>query len=430
MNSQHNPQHALQLTQSDLHVNASSRWRRAPAVFVLLGLMGLGMLASSAQQQAMASMHAYLFAFATCLCVALGCLMFVLLQHLSRAGWSVVVRRLAESVAAALPLFVLLLVPIVLWQDKLFVWQHMPHDALVQAKAPYLNAPFFTVRSVLYVCLFAAMGVWYYALSVRQDNNKHPQLSLRMRACTPVSLILFGLAVTFASFDWIMSLQPHWYSTIFGVLIFAGCVISGLSAVIILCIALQASGYLPCVRCAHYYDLGKLLFGFTVFWAYIAFSQFMLQWYAAIPEEVAFYHHRLHGGWKTLSWAMPVTHFFIPFFLLLSQRAKRNRIVLCVAAVWTLAMHALHMAWLILPTIAEHAHAAASHGEAHGAKLAGMHHASQSVGHVAELAAASLWAMLGVGGLFVAAALFILLRRPLVPAGDPLLQESLHAQGL
>ncbi|MEM7589894.1 MAG: hypothetical protein AAF320_07055, partial [Myxococcota bacterium] len=399
----------------------------------LLGLVGLALWASHLQQHAVVSMHAYLFAFVTCLCVALGCLVFVLLQHLSRAGWSVVVRRSAESGAASLPLFVLLLVPIVLWQDKLFVWQHMPHDPLVQAKAPYLNAPFFVLRSALYVLLFAGIGVWFYALSVKQDDGKHPRVSLRMRAASPAALVLFGLGVTFASFDWIMSLQPHWYSTIFGVLIFSGCVISGLSFLILLCVALQAGGYLPCVRAGHYYDLGKLLFGFTVFWAYIAFSQFMLHWYAAIPEEIAFYHHRLHGAWKTVSWAMPITHFFIPFFMLLSRWAKCNRIVLSVAAMWTLAMHAVHIAWLVLPAIAEHAHAAASHtGAVHTVVQAApsqvVHGVSLEATTIMQFVGASVWALLGVGGLFVAVTLFVLLRKPFVPTGDPLLHESLQVQ--
>lgn len=422
-------QHKAQLHDLDMHVAPNSRWRQAPVAFLALGLVGLTLWATHWQQHAVASMHAYLFAFVTYLCVALGCLVFVLLQHLSRASWSVVVRRLAESAAATLPLFVLLLIPILLGQDQLFVWHHMPHDPLVQAKSPYLNGPFFVARSLLYGLLFAAMGAWFYALSVKQDDGKHPQVSLRMRAATPVALVLFGLCVTFAAFDWIMSLQPHWYSTIFGVLIFAGCVISGLSFLIVLCVALQISGYLPCVRAQHYYDLGKLLFGFTVFWAYISFSQFMLYWYAAIPEEIAFYHHRLHGFWQTVSWAMPITHFFLPFFMLLSRWAKRHRVVLSAAALWTLVMHALHMAWLVLPTIAEHAHIDAAHGHADGGAL-DIAHASELSADMVQLAGASLWALLGIGGLFVAAVLLILLRRSLVPVGDPLLHESLQPQGL
>ncbi|MEM7403623.1 MAG: hypothetical protein AAF310_06470, partial [Myxococcota bacterium] len=414
-------QHAAALSRWDLQLDSHSKWRYASAPCSLVGLVGLAMWLRHWQQHTIASMHAYLFAFVTCLCVALGCLVFVLLQHLSRAGWSVVVRRIAESTAAALPLFMLLIAPILLWQDKLFVWQHMPHDPLVQAKAAYLNAPFFVLRSLLYVLLFAGMGLWLHAASTRQDSGTHAKTSLRMRAASPAMLLLFGLAVTFASFDWIMSLQPHWYSTIFGVLIFTGCVISGLSLLILLCVALQASGYLPCIRAAHYYDLGKLLFGFTVFWAYIAFSQFMLQWYAAIPEEVVFYSHRLHGNWAAVSWAMPITHFFIPFFLLLSRWAKCHRVMLSVAALWTLAMHAVHIAWLVLPALAEHAHVAHAHtGDSYVLQSA------LPLASAQQLTAASLWALLGIGSLLLAAILFVLARKPLVPAGDPMLHESLQ----
>ncbi|MEM7495530.1 MAG: hypothetical protein AAF471_05235 [Myxococcota bacterium] len=399
--------HAHSLTAQDLRIGKSSAWRRAPVVCGLVTLGALGTWSAQLAHEPGRALHAYLFGFVTVLSVALGCLAFVLLQHLTRAGWSVVVRRVAEIGMMSLPVLAVLFIPIALWQGELFPWTHPGDDQILQGKTPYLNTPFFSLRSVCYLAAWTFIALWFYRLSARQDDGQHPHDSLRMRCWSAPATAIFALSITFASFDWLMSLQPHWYSTIFGVLFFAGCVIMGVSFIILLCLMLQASGYLPCVNTEHYHDLGKLLFAFTIFWAYIAFSQFMLIWYAAIPEEAAFYYHRLRHGWAGVTWAMPVTHFLLPFFVLLSCHAKRNRFVLACAALWTLAMQALHTLWLVLPPLAEHA-AATGHATAH---------------------ALPNWldavALIGVAGACATMVTFLLTRKNLVAAGDPLLHESL-----
>ncbi len=399
--------HARSLTAQDLRIHKSSAWARAPVVCILAALGGLGAWSTQFLHEPTRALHAYLFGFVTVLSVALGCLSFVLLQHLTRAGWSVVVRRVAEAGMMSLPVLAVLFLPIAVWQRDLFPWTHPGDDLLLQGKTPYLNTTFFSLRSVFYLLAWTLMALWFYRLSTRQDDGQRPSDSLRMRFWSAPALLLFALTISFASFDWLMSLQPHWYSTIFGILFFSGCTVAGLSFIILTCLILQASGYLPCVNTEHYHDLGKLLFAFTIFWAYIAFSQFMLIWYAAIPEEAVFYYHRLRHGWAGVTWVMPVTHFFLPFFVLLSYHAKRNRFVLACAALWTLAMQALHTLWLVLPPLAEHA-AATGHGTAH---------------------ALPRWldaiALIGIAGACAAMVTFMLTRRNLVAAGDPLLHESL-----
>jgi hypothetical protein len=216
------------------------------------------------------------------------------------------------------------------------------------------------------------------------------------------------LSQTFAAFDWLMSLQPHWYSTIFGVYFFAGSMLFTFSFMVLILLGLQKAGALRnVVTTEHYHDLGKFMFGFTVFWAYIGFSQFMIIWYANIPEEVEFYYHRLAHGWEFVSWMMPITHFFVPFLFLLSRHVKRHRTGLAVGAVWIIVMHIIDIYWLVMPNFA-----------AHGLKV-GEHapHMHVNVGDIG--------ALIGVFGIFLAVFGFLLNRNSLAASGDPRFEESL-----
>jgi hypothetical protein len=290
--------------------------------------------------------------------ISLGALFFVAMQHLTRAGWSVTVQRLAEILAANAIwlglLFVPILVPVLLGNSPLYRWSHpdaVRSDELLRHKSLYLNGPFFTVRAVLYFLVWGGISWFYLSRSRWQDVSGDPQITRRMEKAAPAAMILFGLTVTFASFDWLMSLTPNWFSTIFGLYYFSGAVVAGLAVLILFAIIVQNRGVTRrAITVEHYHDLGKLLLGFVVFWGYMAFSQYMLIWYANIPEETVWYLVRQTGPWKWVSLVLLFGHLFIPFLGLLSRDVKRRKTLLGFSAAWLLAAHWLDLYWLVTPT--------------------------------------------------------------------------------
>jgi hypothetical protein len=299
----------------------------------------------------------YLVSYAYYLSISLGALFFVVLQHLVRAGWSVAVRRLAEILAANLLwwplLFLPLLVPVLMGKSQIYVWANpgaVAGDALLQWKSPYLNGPFFAARAVGYFVVWALLARFYFATSVRQDVSGDPELTRRMEKFSPVALILFGLTVTFAAFDWLMSLDPKWFSTIYGLYYFSGCAVAAVAALILLAMAVQGRGQaVREITTEHYHDLGKLLLGFIVFWGYMAFSQYMLIWYANIPEETVWYLTRQTGFWVWVTLALLFGHLLIPFLGLLSREMKRRKALLGFWAAWMLVVHWVDLYWLVMP---------------------------------------------------------------------------------
>jgi len=392
---------------SDSEISKSSLLYKLPLAFLGIGIGALVYWSLLAQGNHGRAMFAYLFAFSVILSLGLGSLSFVLIQHLTRAGWSVVVRRLPEAVISLMPLFIIFFIPIALFGDEIFPWLHEEHlDVVLKKKIGYLNEPFFLMRSFGYLLVWAVMGVWFYRLSVMQDNFKKYELTKYLQAASAPCVIIFGLSLTFASFDWFMSLQPHWYSTIYGVYFFAGCHLFAIAFLTLMVLILQTFGVLKTsVTKEHYHDLGKLIFGFTIFWAYIAFSQFMLYWYGNIPEEIEFYSHRLHNGWESLSWALPVIHFFIPFFGLMSRALKRVKLALSLNCIWIMVVHLADLYWLILPGYND---PSVEHGPPH-----------LYVDLLDVLATAGLFFV------FFGAFLFILCRQKVLAVGDPRLKESL-----
>lgn len=303
--------------------------------------------------------HSYLVSFCFYLSLALGALFFVALQHASRAGWSVAVRRVAEVMGAntlvMAVLFLPILIPLLLGSTALYHWLDaaaVAEDKILSAKSVYLNLPFFVVRTCVFFGVWSVLVWYFWRRSLQQDQTGDASLSLRMERVSYPALLLFAVTITFAAFDWIMSLTPHWYSTIFGVYYFSGAVVGFLAALILTLIALQKTGHLTStVTVEHYHELGKLLFAFTVFWGYIAFSQYMLIWYANIPEETTWYQPRQAGSWGTASLVLLFGHLLIPFMGLLSRAAKRNRGVLGFWAAWLLVAHWLDVHYLIMPNV-------------------------------------------------------------------------------
>ncbi len=347
-------------------------------------------------------LESYLVAVLFALSLALGALFWVMLHHLTGAGWSVVVRRVPEQLSRTLPWLALLFVPVILGVRSLYSWSAIGHqaDAVLQAKQTYLNLPFFLVRAVLYFGVWAWLALQLSNWSARQDLDGDVACTRKMRSLSAPGMVLLGVTTTFAAFDWIMSLDLHWYSTIFGVYFWAGSIVGSLAALTLLVILLRTVGVLAgAVTAEHLHDLGKLLFSFVIFWAYIAFSQYFLIWYANIPEETVWHARRLDGGWLGVALALVVGHFAFPFVILLSRSAKRNSLILGLVASVVLGLHYVDLYWQIMPEL-------------------------QPTGPVIHwLDAATLVAILATCGLVV---LHGLRRHPLIPVGDPQLEESLQ----
>jgi hypothetical protein len=349
----------------------------------------------------------YLFAFTYFLSIALGALFFVVIHHLVSATWSVTTRRLAEIVTGSFPvLFVLVLglvVPLILGNDSLYLWMNhevVANDHILHAKEGYLNAPFFAARMLIYFAVWMAMSRYFMKKSVEQDASGDPVLSQRMKVVSAPAMIVYALTTAWAAFDLLMSLTPHWFSTIFGVYYFAGAAISIYCLLALVSVALQQSGRLTrSITVEHYHDLGKMANAFTLFWAYIAFSQFMLIWAANIPEESIFFRPRMFTEWKWASIALIVGHFAIPFVGMMSRHVKRNPKLLATWAVYMLLVHAFDLFWIVMPTFSPDA----------------------IVFHPIDLLC-----LAGVGGLCLFGALSVAGNVKLLPVRDPRLEASLR----
>jgi len=409
-------------------------FRNVAIALAVIGLGGgaaigyTGMFGTDGHHFWRAYMIAFLFALTPGLCGRF----FVFVQHLTRAGWSVAVRRPAEALAANLRWVWILFVPFaVLWfmgkANLLWVWADMEslkanNEAeyhIVHAKEAFLNPTFFWIRAAVYFAVWAMLASFYFGGSVRQDASGDISISERMQKWSGPAAILFGLTTTFAAFDWIMSISPAWFSTMFGVYFFCGCATAGFSAMILITVRLRSLGLLKgIVTAEHFQDMGKLLFAFgMVFWAYIGFSQYMLIWYANIPEETGWFLARQLGGWAPVSWALLFGHFVIPFVAVMSKWQKRRTLVLAAAAVWMLCFHYVDLYWLIMPEIPHDIGTFKTYGEISAKYADTPSHFGNPVNF-----------LLAIGALAAVAAgtLGTLSRVSLVPKQDPRLAESIR----
>lgn len=395
----------------DLIVPSSSFLAKLPMLGGILAVAGLGATLGSAFGEHKArAMFSYLWAFESALAIVLGGLGAVLIDHSVRTGWNVVLRRQMETLLGSMPLFIVLWIPIgFIGFHELFPWSHET-DAILEKKRWFLTSGFWYGRAVLYFVVWTALGVFLHRSSLKQDVTEDPAAREKMvhltRKVSAAGIFLWGLTMSGGAIDWMMSLQPHWYSTIFGVYFFAAGVLAFYAFMVLSSQALQAAGVLKeAITAEHFHDLGKYMFGYTIFWAYIAFSQFILIWYANIPEETEFFMVRLEGGWATISYLLPVLHFFVPFLYLVSRHVKRNRAALALGAVWTLALHLLDFYWLIMPNYG-------THGEGH-------HEAHFDPSYLDFTAA------IGVFGALIAVYGWFLTKNKAVAINDPRLEESL-----
>ncbi len=333
------------------------QWIAWPLGFALLGLTVF--LGSAHGDHFHRFFSSYLVALTTVLAIPLGGMFFVILQPLTRSRWSPVVRRVVEIINTALfPLFLLALggivIPMLMGSAGPYHhWVDAPAtDHLVHEKHAWLNVPFFCARIVGYFLVWIGITTYFRRKSVQQDESGDHAISEHLRVVSAPCMIIYALTVCFAAFDLLMSVDPHWFSTIFGVYYFAGCAMSIFAALALVLMFLQRSGKLVhSVTTEHYHDIGKLMFAFVFFWSYIAFSQFMLIWYANIPEETVWYQPRMFTSWADLSYVLLLGHFVVPFFFLLSRWTKRYRAPLALFAGWLLIMQFADMFWLVMPEL-------------------------------------------------------------------------------
>jgi hypothetical protein len=295
----------------------------------------------------------WLFGFIYFFTLCCGCLFWTIVHHATDANWSVVVRRQLENIALLLVALFLFAIPILLLRHHLFEWMDIPpgKDAVLDSKRQYLNWSFFVFRAFLYFILLGGVAFLLRRFSVAQDRDGNPRCTVWMRKVAFAGLPIFGLALTFAAFDWLMGLNFRWYSTMWGPYIFAGAAGSSMSLLVLVTTALRKAGYLKVVTLEHYHIMGKWMLAFSVFWAYIGFSQYMLYWYANIPEETQYFLVRNTESWWPLSMLLVIGRFFIPFAILLLQGIKKKPNQLCIVAGWVLFMQALDMYVIVLPAL-------------------------------------------------------------------------------
>jgi hypothetical protein len=297
--------------------------------------------------------QSYLMAYMLCLGVTLGCLALGMVHQLSGGAWGVVARRPIGAASRVLPVMTLLFLPIVFGMRYLYPLTHadlVARDEVLQAKQLYLNVPFFLVRAAVYFSAWNAVSLFLNAWSLEQDSADDPRIARRMQHLSAGGLVAYGLTITFASFDWLMSLEPHWFSTIYGVLIIGGQGLMGLAFLIIVLVWLSRRPPLDrIIAPAHFHDLGNLMLAFVMLWAYFSFSQYLIIWAGNLPEEIIWYTHRLRTSWRFVGAALVLFHFTVPFALLLSRAVKREPQMIVKVAIGIMIARVVDLFWLIAP---------------------------------------------------------------------------------
>ncbi len=397
----------VKITASDATVPNNHIFNKLPLSGTIVGLVSLLIAFYLGKNNADYFFYSFHVSWLFFLSLVFGAIFFILIQFATKAGWSIVVRRLAENVATTMPLFIGLFIVIILGSHTIFHHWLSPEsftDKVLSQKRWYLNLPFFYIRAAIYFIIFTFAAYYFAAQSANQDKTGNHAITYKLQNASFPFLILLGFCVTFAAFDWIMSLDPHWYSTIFGLYFFASCYMAFLALLSVLTRLTQNISTLKnVISVEHYHDLGKLVFAHSCFWAYAAFSQYLLIWYGNIPEETRWYAVRQSHGWFWIWTLLCVGHFLVPFLFLMARTAKRSRTMVVWISIWMLIMHFIDLYWLIMPTRYEE----------------GSH-----------FSLIDIFCFLGIGGLFVAVFATFARRKPLVPIQDPRLPESLSYENV
>lgn len=384
-----------------------SRLDRVQRLAFIAGAAGLILCAVGAAVDRDQFFRSWLWAFLYWNGMAVGSLGIMLLNNVVGGRWGVVLRKLLEAGSRTLPLMLLLLIPVLLGMRTLYIWtwpEVRAHDPIVQLKTAYLNVPFFLIRILIYFAIWIGLASTLRRKSREQDLTGDERIRIRMRQISSPGLLVFVLSTTFFFVDVIMSLEPHWFSTIYGVMFLIGQILAALAFMIALVIVLSKfPPFSDILTIQHFHDLGNLMFAFTVLWAYLSFSQFLIIWAGNLPEEIPWYLRRFSGGWGYIAVAIATFHFGVPFALMLFRVVKRTPSLLQKVALWMIVARMLDVFWIVEPAFYQD----------------GMPLHSQVFG-VSWL---DIAAPLGIGGIWLAAFLWNLKRYPLVPLKDPRLTE-------
>jgi hypothetical protein len=370
---------------------------------LIVGAVALAACGVGAFQNLGQFYQSYLLGYVFWVGLALGSLALLALHHMVGGGWGFAIQRVLESATRTLPLLAILFIPFFFGMKELYLWadaERVAADKILLHKAAYLNVPSFWLRTTAYFGIWGMLTFFVNKWSVDQDRNANPALVDRLRKLGGPVMLLYVLTITFASIDWVMSLEPHWFSTIFGFIFVIGQVLLTMAFAIVALSRLVAHKPLSdVVQTKHFHDLGNLMMAFVMLWAYISLSQFIIIWSANLPEEITWYMHRLHGGWQWIALAIVVFHFAIPFVLLLSRQTKRRIEILSKVAMAMIVMRFIDLLWIIAPNF----------------------HSEKFSIHWLDLAAP-----IGIGGLWIAVFVWQLKTRALLPINDPRVKAAFH----
>jgi hypothetical protein len=391
------------------------RLDRVQGLALPVGAAGLVVCAAAWLLWPDAFFHAYLVGYVFWVGISLGCLGLTMLHHLVGGGWGLPIRRPMESAGVTLLPLAILFLPIALGLPHLYEWarpEAVAADAILQAKSPYLNVGAFLARTGCYFAIWLVLALLIDRLSAAQDQRSDFGPTRWLGGFAGPGLILLFLSGSFAAIDWMMTLEPHWVSSIYGAMVVVGEGLSTLAMLVVIVVSM--SDRRPMAKAAasdHLHDLGNLMLAFTMLWAYMSFSQYLIIWSGNLPEEIPWYLRRARGAWQWVGLALIVFHFFLPFFVLLFRENKRYGRLLVRVAYWILAMHWLDLVWLIIPASIEIESGSTGPQIPWGTVLL------------------SLASLVGVGGIWLAAFLWRLKAWPLIPLNDPNLNVVLEHDG-
>src|SRR5690554_531066 len=379
---------------------------RLPQISFGIGAAGLLTSAIGYFVNADQFFFSYIVSFTFFTGIALASLILIMIHHITKSSWGTVMRRIPEVFASNLWIWSIFFIPIFFGIHNLFHWSHpelmdpasTQFDTILGGKAGYLNVTFFVIRQFIYFIIWGVLGRKLYKTSIELDNSGDWGLTVLMRKISAPGILLFSLSVAFASFDWLMSLDPHWFSTMFGVYFFSIIFQALFPVLIIIILMLHRRGLLTnTIRSVHIYDLGAWFFAFTIFYAYIAFSQFMLIYYANIPEETLWFYNRLDGGYQYILYGTLILRFMLPFFLLLNRESKKNTNLLLMASVLVLFIHYFEIYLIAMPAFSKEL----------------------------NLSWMDLATFIGLGGVFFGLFFNKFKKESMVPKNDPTMEECL-----
>ena len=378
--------------------NNTLNLERLPARLVLPGGILLAVCLAAGWADKADFFRSYLVAFLFWIGITLGCLVLVMVQHLTGGNWALVIRRIQEAGSRTLPLMAVAALPLLVGMKTLYSWSRPGQtDPVILAKHLYLNPEFFTGRMVFYfLCWFMLAYLLNKWSRIEDAGGANLALWMRMEGLSGIGIVLYALTITFASVDWVMSIEPRWYSTIYGLLFMVGQALAAMAFSIVVLIWLSGREPLSnVVRPSHFQDLGSYLLMFVMLWAYMEFSQFLITWGGNLSEEIPWYLRRMQGTWGHVGLLLVFLNFVLPFFLLLFRHVKRGTRSLLIVAGLVLLMRLVDMYWMVLPAFG---------------------------GGNARLTWMNMVLPFGMGAIWFAYFIWQLQRMPILPVHDPRLK--------